>query len=171
MDTRRRLTLLRHGKAVDPESGGTDFDRPLTRRGIRQAEEMARRLVAKGRIPDLILASPARRAWATAAIVARIASLLPARLQAEPDLYQAAPETIWRIAADRGRDALHLIVCGHNPGLSELASRFGPRPQDRRLPTAGIASAAWSADDWIGLLPEDAIECDTDAPDKAPDRR
>ena len=161
---------MRHGKASEPEAGEADFDRPLTPRGIRQAEEMAQRLVAAGRTPDLILASPAKRAWTTAAIVARIGAIAPGRLRAEPDLYQAAPGTIWRIATERGRDAAHVLVCGHNPGLSELAGRFGPRPRDRGLPTGGLASAVWTADDWIALLPEDALECDLDAPAKASDR-
>ena len=167
MDTLRRLTLLRHGKAAEAETGGADFERTLTPRGVRQAEEMAHKLVARRWVPDLIVASPAERAWATASIVARIASLPAGRLQTEPALYQAAPGTIWRIATDRGRAALHVLVCGHNPGLSELASRFGPRPQERRLSTAGLASAVWSAPDWIALLPADALACDTDGPEKA----
>ncbi len=32
------------------------------------------------------------------------------------------------------------MICGHNPGLSQIASRLGPKPQRRDLPTAGIAT-------------------------------
>ena len=37
----------------------------------------------------------------------------------------------------------HILICGHNPGLSEVASRLGPKPQRRTLPTAGLATAVW----------------------------
>ncbi|MDE2347216.1 MAG: histidine phosphatase family protein [Gammaproteobacteria bacterium] len=166
MGARRRLTLLRHGKAHDDSSAPAgDFTRTLTKRGARDAEEMARHLLARGLAPDLIIASPALRAWATAAIVAERCGLEHDRLRAAPDLYLAEPSTIWKIAAATDASVGHLLICAHNPGLSGLASRFGPRPQARQLPTAGLASAAWSGGAWSGLEPEDAETVEFDAPD------
>jgi phosphohistidine phosphatase SixA len=57
------------------------------------------------------------------------------------------------------------MICGHNPGLSQLASRFGPKPQRRELPTAGIATAVWHGADWSTLEPETAVSCELDDPE------
>src|SRR5277367_736921 len=66
----RRLTLLRHGEAQAPDSCPEDFERALTRRGNIEAHQIAARIVHRDLIPDLILVSPAERAWTTAEIVA-----------------------------------------------------------------------------------------------------
>ena len=168
MGARRRLTLLRHGKAQDGGAAPTgDFTRALTKRGVREAEEMARRLVARGLRPDLIIASPALRTWATAVIVADRCSVGHDRLRAAPELYLAEPRAIWNIAAGSDASVQHVLICAHNPGLSGLASRFGPRPEPRHLVTAGLASAAWSDGEWPDLAPEAADEFEHDAPDAA----
>ena len=57
------------------------------------------------------------------------------------------------------------MICGHNPGLSAIASRFGPKPQRRELSTAGIATAVWHHADWATLQPESADSCEMDDPE------
>ena len=165
----RRLTLLRHGQAVSGDSCPEDFERMLTRRGSIEAQEMAKRIVKRGLIPDLILVSPAERAWATASIVAGGCELDAAKVQCARELYLATPDTVWRVLTSHGRDIGHLLICGHNPGLSEVASRLGPRPQQRELATAGLASALWHAAAWSTLEPETAARCDFDEPENLTD--
>ncbi|MDP9065511.1 MAG: hypothetical protein M3O06_06585, partial [Pseudomonadota bacterium] len=58
---------------------------------------------------------------------------------------------------------------GHNPGLTQIASRFGPAPQPRDLPTAGFATAVWHRARWTTLQPETSACCDTDEPDNLAD--
>ena len=164
MGPHRRLTLLRHGKA-HPAVDGEDHLRALTKRGERQAEEVGRRLRARGWIPDRILASPAARTWATDEIVARACGLGAHAVHRADALYGADPETIWRVATGGARDARHVLVCGHNPGLSDLAGRFGPRPGARRLSTGAFASALWDPGGWDEIDPEDAVRCDCEEPE------
>ena len=71
----RRLTLLRHGRAEAADAYPEDYERPLTHRGCIEAQEMASRLVKRNLMPDLILVSPAERAWATAEIIAATCEL------------------------------------------------------------------------------------------------
>ena len=59
-DNLRRLTLIRHATA-DQDASVRDFERPLTRKGHSEAQEMAKRLHERGLVPDLILASSATR--------------------------------------------------------------------------------------------------------------
>jgi phosphohistidine phosphatase len=165
----RRLTLLRHGQAEPGDTCPEDFERALTRRGTLQAEEMAARLVRRHLIPDLILVSPAERAWATASIVAAACELESSKVQCARELYLATPETIWKLLTQRDPPAAHVLICGHNPGLSEVASHLGPKLQARELPTAGLVSATWHNATWTSLQPETAATCEADDPDNLTD--
>lgn len=161
----RRLTLLRHGKAEEPDSSPEDFERTLTHRGGLEAQKMAAYLVRRYLIPDLLLVSPAERAWATAEIIAAACELDPKQIQCARELYLGSPETTWRLLAHRAVSLRHIMICGHNPTLSQIASRFGPKPQRRELATAGIATAVWHSGEWQTLQPETADSCELEDPD------
>jgi phosphohistidine phosphatase len=165
----RRLTLLRHGKAQSIDACAEDFERTLTRRGGLEAQEMASRIVQRGLIPDLILVSPAERAWATAEILAAACELDAKQVQCARELYLGTPDATWRLVTRRESRLSHVLICGHNPGLSQIASRFGPTPQLRELPTAGIASAVWHHAEWDSLQPETASDCELDDPESVAD--
>ena len=161
----RRLTLLRHGQAEAADAYPEDYERPLTHRGSIEAQEMAARLVKRDLIPDLILVSPAERAWATAEIIAATCELDAKQVQCARELYLATPERTWQLLGRRAASLVHIMICGHNPGLSLIASRFGPKPQRRELSTAGIATAVWLNAEWQTLQPESACSCEMDDPE------
>jgi phosphohistidine phosphatase len=161
----RRLTLLRHGKAEAVDAYPEDYERPLTHRGCIEAQEMGSRLAKRDLIPDLILVSPAERAWATAEIIAAACELDAKQIQCARELYLATPERTWQLLTKRSASLNHILICGHNPGLSHVASRFGPKPERRELPTAGIATAVWVHGEWATLQPETADSCEVDDPE------
>jgi phosphohistidine phosphatase len=161
----RRLTLLRHGEAQALDSCPEDFERTLTRRGVIEAQEIAERIVRRDLIPDLILVSPAERAWSTAEIIASACELDTKQLQCARELYLATPETTWKVLSRRDSSLRHILICGHNPGLSQVASRLGPIPSRRNLTTAGLATAVWFNAEWDELQPETACSCDLDDPE------
>jgi phosphohistidine phosphatase len=165
----RRLTLLRHGEAQALDSSPEDFERTLTRRGSIEAQEVAARIVDRDLIPDLILVSPAERAWSTAEIVAGACELDAKQVQCARELYLATPETTWRLLARRDPALRHILICGHNPGLSQLASRLGPMPQRRSLPTGGFITAVWLNAGWDAMQPETASSCELDDPENMAD--
>jgi phosphohistidine phosphatase len=166
----RRLTLLRHGQAQASDTCAEDFERELTRRGTIEAREIAARIVHRNLIPDLILVSPAERAWSTAEIVAKACEIdIAQQVQCARELYLAPPETIWRLLARSAANLRHILICGHNPGLSQLATRFGPKPQRRDLSTAGFATAVWHNANWDTLQPETASNCELDDPENLAD--
>ena len=165
----RRLTLLRHGKAQSIDACAEDFERALARRGSIEAHEMANRIVYRNLIPDLMLVSPAERTWATAEIVAEACELEQKQVRCARELYLAEPDTIWRLITRCDSSLHHIMICGHNPGLSRIASRLGPKRQVRELPTAGLVTAVWQSAHWKGLQPESAISCDLDDPESMAD--
>jgi phosphohistidine phosphatase len=160
---------LRHGTAQSVDSCAEDFERTLTRRGSIEAREMALRIVSRDLVPDLILVSPAERAWATAEIIADACELDPKQVQCARELYLATPETTWALLGGRDAGLHHIMICGHNPGLSQIASRLGPKPETRELPPAGIATAVWHNALWGTLQPETAVICELDDPENMAD--
>lgn len=165
----RRLILLRHGQA-QPESPKTaDFERALTPRGVLEAEQVGRYLVAADLTPDSIIASPAARTRATAAIVAERCGFDAKRIQFPRALYQASEALIWREIGACNSEVKCVLICGHNPGLSRLASRLGPAPTRRGLPTAGLATALWTHGDWTVVEPQTARRFDVFSPDDGSD--
>lgn len=162
-----RLTLLRHGKSSwdDPEL--EDLERPLAPRGLRDVPEMGRRLAKRGELPGLILSSPALRALSTARAIAREIGYREARIRQEPALYMASPLEILATLQRLGDPPQHLMVVGHNPGLTELANMLDEFHLDN-LPTAAILSVEFDASDWGRIEPASARLLWFDYPKKRP---
>lgn len=166
----RRLTLLRHGRAESSDLWPEDFERPLTKRGIGEVREMARRMLARHVVPDLVLASPAERTWSTALILARALDLDDRQVRCERSLYLGTADIIWALVSQQHEATRHLLICAHNPGLSDLASGLRHAPRRHELPPAGLVLATWPEVSWGALSPRSALHCDFDDPDKsAPD--
>src|SRR4051812_48774268 len=89
----KRLSLIRHANA-EQDLDVRDFERPLSRKGRGEAEEMAKRFHERGHVPDLILTSAAVRTRETAETFARVLGVPARLLQAEDSLYLADGEHI-----------------------------------------------------------------------------
>ena len=99
-----RFLLLRHAEAEGNAAGRTQgrIDHPLTARGRRQAEALARAVAP--RRPAALYASPAARARETAAAIARACGLAPAfdeRLH-ELDHGELDGRTLEQVRAEHG---------------------------------------------------------------------
>ena len=88
----KALYLLRHAKSSRDDDSLPDHDRPLSKRGRRDAEAIARHLAAAGLHPDLVLSSTALRTRETLAPIQ--AALKPRRVVFDNDLYLAPPTTL-----------------------------------------------------------------------------
>jgi len=147
----KRLTLMRHGNAQWKDPQISDFDRPLNRRGNSEAEAMGRRLLELQLVPSILVASTARRAEQSAAIVARELGVSARNIRAEESLYLAPPQDILRIVQSTGPRIPHLMVVGHNPGISELAQLLAPNRNIGELATAAVCSFTFDTRSWTGI--------------------
>lgn len=143
----RTLTLLRHAKSSWKDASLGDFERPLSKRGRRDAPEMGRRLNAAGVRPSLIVSSPARRAWSTAKEVARVIGYPREFLQRDRELYLAGPDTLLSVVGRQDGGFNHLLICAHNPGLTDLVERLVPGLTDN-LVTAGFVTVSGTGEAW-----------------------
>lgn len=123
----RELILFRHG-AADPARGtASDFDRALSPAGRQVSARAAALLAVEPMPPTLLLYSTARRAAATAALLAEALALPDAALQPLEALYLATPRRIAALLEQHAGGARCVAVVGHNPGLSEFGALCEPR--------------------------------------------
>ena len=147
MTDRRILTLVRHAKSSWADPGMRDIDRPLNKRGLRDAPRMASWLTTKIDTPDLILSSPARRAQMTAEAMALAFGIPLGQIRYEEDLYyQGARSWIERIRSLED-DQLGVMIVGHNPTISDVATRLA-RNSYLGFATCAICALAMPARAW-----------------------
>lgn len=144
----KTLLILRHAKSSWDHPELADHDRPLNRRGFRDAPRMGRLLARRDVVPELILTSTANRARTTAELVAE-ASGFAGTFEEVPTLYHAGPETYFEVVRASAGDEDRVMVVGHNPGIQRLVAWLGGA--DERMPTAALAHVEIDVDGWEGL--------------------
>ena len=143
----KTLTIVRHAKSSWKDTSLRDYERPLNKRGHRDAPEMGRRIAEYGIRPSLILSSHAVRAWTTAKVVAKAIGYPYEFLQKEPDLYHASVERILDVLVAQDERFNSIMMFGHNPGFTDFANFLVPGLTNN-LPTAGVVSVEFDQDDW-----------------------
>lgn len=146
----KTVYLVRHAEAEDRKASKIDFERTLVKEGQKNAKKMGKKLKKRGIHLDLILSSPAARSLETALIFAKEVDYPPERVHFEPDLYMATRPHFLRILK-KTKDAYQtILVVGHEPSLSELASFF-VKDFATILPKGGIIRIDFHETHWKEL--------------------
>lgn len=143
----KQVLFVRHAKSSWADPVLKDKDRPLNKRGVRDAPLMAKRCIDAGLKVDLVLSSPAVRAMSTA-IEFHKAYKITAEILTESNLYHGD--------VDDYEDALRLVddevqcvaIFGHNPGLTYLANELFSNRYIDNVPTCGVVVATADIDYW-----------------------
>ncbi|MGE5427637.1 MAG: SixA phosphatase family protein, partial [Methylococcaceae bacterium] len=113
----RRVIIVRHAKSV-PYGYDNDFQRDLTDRGISDAEKISTTLKDEGIIPDLVIASPARRTMHTANIYCKNLGIDVASIRQETSFYDSATTQDFIEVLQKLPDEVQTVcVFGHNPAV------------------------------------------------------
>ncbi len=154
----RRLMLLRHAKTERAAPGERDRDRKLLKRGRSDAPVIGAYMAHHGLTPDLALASPAKRAQETWALIAG-AFAKPPRTVSDERIYNASPEMLVAVLGE-ARKAHTIFLIGHNPGLQDLAVQMIASGEvdmreelKEKLPTSGLVVIDLPIDDWSDIHP------------------
>jgi phosphohistidine phosphatase len=115
----KTVFLLRHAKSSRDHPELDDHDRPLNKRGKRQAPEMGKLILAENLTPDLILSSTAKRASKTAQAVAENCGY-DGKVDWIDDFYPGWPADYLRVLSELPDGVQRVMVVGHNPGLEEF---------------------------------------------------
>jgi len=136
----KTLLLLRHAKAEPAEQNQLDHDRPLAKRGRRDAPRMGEYLLEHSLIPDAIFSSTATRARETTELVAS-AMAFGGPIEFTRTLYMAGPRVYVDLLKYEAGDARTVLVVGHNPGLEDLLHELTGRLETLATATLAIIEA------------------------------
>ncbi len=143
----KRLLLIRHAKSDWANHELKDFDRPLNKRGNKNAPEMASRLLNQKLVPELLVTSPALRAFSTAEYFADVLGLEKAAIVREKDIYEASSSTLMSIINSFDDQYNFVALIGHNPGLTNLAINLC-NCDVYNIPTCGMMLIQFPFDHW-----------------------
>lgn len=158
----KTLLIVRHAKSSWDNSSLDDFDRPLNERGLRNAPEMARRLVLRNLVPNLILSSPANRAISTSRLMANQFGKSEQEIVQDKSIYEATRQDIQRLISRQNPDLDCIMLVGHNPGLSDYINWLCD--SEIELSTAAVAEIQIDSNKWNGWIRAEGKLMDLDYP-------
>lgn len=150
----RELLVLRHAKSSWDTDARTDFERPLAKRGRRDAPRMGLWVRENDLVPDHVVSSPAKRAVETVRLALAEMGVDEAAVVWEDEVYDSDASILLDVLAACPDDRRRVLLVGHNPSLEDLVAHLADGvdvPSGGKLfPTAALAHFAMP-DDWRQL--------------------
>ncbi len=152
----KTLLLMRHAKSSFKDNDIADFERPLSKRGEKDAPRMGKLLKDKDLVPDVILSSSAVRAGRTAELVAE-KSGYKGEIVYVNDFYLGEPEVYINTLRDLNEDEESgekktVLIIGHNPGLETLLQMLTDKVES--LPAGAVALLEVPVRSWKAMNAE-----------------
>jgi phosphohistidine phosphatase len=144
----KTLLLLRHAKSSWKNSDADDHERPLNKRGKKDAPRMGRLIQDENLLPDLIVSSSAKRCRKTAEQVIQHSGYR-GETRITGELYEADAQKLRAFLTATADAVSRLLLISHNPGMEEfLESLLG---EYRPLTTAALARVELPLENWSEL--------------------
>ena len=146
----KTLSLVRHAKSSWKDNTLGDHDRPLNKRGKRDAPRMGKRLAEASICPDLIVTSTAVRARRTAETIAAEVGYPISHILMDEGLYHSGVSGALDLIHNLGDANNHVMLFGHNPDMTDLVNLLTDSNIEN-VPTCGIAHMRFDTDAWKGV--------------------
>ena len=143
----KTLFLVRHAKSSWENSSLPDHERPLNARGERDAPRMGKRLVSRGVQPDILISSPALRAYSTAVKIAAEIGYPKDDIQVNEKLYFAGTSGMLDVIHSLIPRIRSAMLFGHNPIMTQLVNDLA-NTTIGNVPTCGIAEIKFDTESW-----------------------
>ena len=143
----KKVYFIRHAKSSWDDPGLSDIERPLNKRGLRDAPFMSKMLKGKNANPDKLISSPANRAFTTATFFAKELNIPEQAIVVRKEIYHAYPEEVLNIIRNLSNSDNVVVLFGHNPCFTSLANQFS-KEYIPNVPTCGIVKVEAQVKDW-----------------------
>ena len=141
----KTVLLMRHAKSSWDDSSLSDHERPLNKRGKRDAPKMGELLSDVDLVPDGIMSSTAKRAKMT---VKGFLEVCP--FESEPiftrQLYHADVDDYLALIRQLDEAVETILLVGHNPGIEYFLEEVCG--ENEHMPTAAIAHILFDIESW-----------------------
>lgn len=150
----KELYIVRHSKAVEYASDNSDFNRCLAPYGIEKAEIIAKHLSQDLNQVDLMLSSPACRAYETALLFAKALNYSDSDIVTHDPLYHfGGVERALTIISNVDDSVNKLMLFGHNPTFNALSWHLCGNFRDA-MPTSSVVGISFKTQSWSSVLRE-----------------
>ncbi len=141
----KRLYLMRHAKSSWKNKDLEDYQRPLNKRGKRDASFMGKVLKKRGVFFDIIISSSAKRAYQSAKRVAKEIGY-DKKILKDKKLYLISFEEFLDYIKNLDDKYKSVLIIGHNPDISKLFSYLTGK--ESKMPTAAVGALKFKGDRW-----------------------
>lgn len=141
------LYLIRHAKSSWSDPALSDFNRPLNKRGKRDAPFMGKRLRKASVLPDLIISSSAKRAAKTTRFIAREIDYDNNDIEFLDEIYAGSVMDLLTIIKSTATGISSLCLVGHNHVITDLAEWLTGETLTN-IPTCGIVGISFGPWEW-----------------------
>ncbi len=146
----KTLYLVRHAKSSWKYPNLDDFERPLNKRGHKNAPFMGKILKKLKVTPDLLISSPANRAAMTARIIAAAINYPLENIVYSEAIYEFSEDALIRVINQIDDSVNASMVVGHNPAINGLANYIGDQPISN-IPTCGVCCLDLDIPSWAKI--------------------
>ncbi|MGD9172859.1 MAG: histidine phosphatase family protein [Desulfobacterales bacterium] len=146
----KTLYLVRHAKSSWKYPKLDDFERPLNKRGRKNAPFMGRLLQELNVAPDLVISSPANRAAMTARIIAAALDYPLEDIRYNEAIYEFGEMALIDVVKKIDDAVNQAMVVGHNPATNGLANYIGDQPVGN-IPTCGVFCVELDVSSWENI--------------------
>jgi len=141
---------MRHAKSSWSDYELSDFERPLNKRGKRDAPLMGEILFKIIPTPELVITSPATRAITTAHIFSEFFGIKKRDIILSENIYDAGVSDLMRIINSTSDNINILMLFGHNPTFTMTSNYLSDKSIDN-IPTSGFVQIDFDLDHWNDL--------------------
>ena len=143
----KTLYIVRHAKSSWAYEGIADIDRPLKKRGIKDAHLMSKLLSKKIGRPDVFISSVANRALHTGVIFCQNFNYPFSNLKIKKELYSFSDGYLVKTvkALDDSFDSA--IIFSHDHGINTFVNKFGSQPI-AHVTTCGVVGIRFDEKYW-----------------------
>lgn len=148
----KKLYIVRHSKAVEVAPDFSDFSRCLADSGVNKANLIAEHLAKDLTQVDLMVSSPACRAYETAQIFAKKLNY-PAEdiVKMDPLYHFGGIERALELISHVDDDVETLMLFGHNPTFNALSWNLCEDFRDA-MPTSSVVGVGIKAKTWAKAI-------------------
>ena len=132
----KKLVLVRHAKS-SWKYDVTDAERPLKKRGLRDAALVSKSFKNELFRPEIIFSSPANRALTTCKIFIKNLNLDDHLLHIQDELYDFGGQNVIDFITQIDDSYKNVMIFGHNHAFTSICNIFGDQFIDN-LPTSGL---------------------------------
>ena len=142
----KNLYILRHAKSSWDDFTLKDFDRPLSTRGIQDAELMGNFFKSKRKVLDLVLSSPSKRTEET---LEHFFIKTSQNIIFNESIYHSSEQNIYSVIKDVEKNINSLMIVGHNPSMHEFSESFSGQFIEK-FSSCSLASFEFD-DEWLNV--------------------